>query len=101
MLIKTKKNEKGEQLYQRVFMSSLTDGCKKHYFEEGTLSEVKSFPSTRKQMRYGKRSEKQHNNRRTTNSRINQIVNGKTIRHETEHILNAKKIIVGKRYKIK
>lgn len=56
MLIKTRKNKKGVQLYQQVRMLGIGHLCKRIYFEEGTLSSFigKFAPSDRYQRRHTK-----------------------------------------------
>lgn len=54
MLIKTRKNKNGVQLYQQVRMLGIGHLCKRIYFEEGTLSSFlgKFTPSDRHQRRH-------------------------------------------------
>lgn len=92
MIIKTRKNEEGQQLYQRIYVDR--DG-NRSYFEEGHLSQINFQSSSReRRIKFG-------NSRKATNGRIIQIAsNGKRIQHESDYRLWCKKLLVEKKYGI-
>ena len=86
MIVKTKRTEKGVQLYQRVHVDR--DG-NRSYYEEGPLNTMTFYPSAK----IGKQS-KIGNSRKHTNGRIIQYAGGKRIQHETPYRMWCKELML-------
>lgn len=78
MLIKTRKNKNGVQLYQQVRMLGIGQKCEKIYFEEGTLDSFlgKVTPSDRQERRHPDGNRKM-NNRKLHGETFIQLVKAK------------------------
>lgn len=96
MLVKTRKNEKGQQLYQ---LTSVGKNGVKTYYNEGTLSEVNAAPSVRRSKRHID-DKPSINNRKNTRGRIVQHTADGVINHMPQHRIKALTLMAEKRYKL-
>ena len=96
MLVKTRKNKNGQQLYQ---LTSVRKNGVKTYYNEGTLSEVNAAPSMRKSKRHID-DKPSVNNRKNTRGRIVQHTAETVINHMPHNRVKALTLMAEKRYKL-